>query len=445
MKIFINDTDEIITLDCLSDDYLEWESPDKKMNVQLSNTGKTEHIELQDGLVFYEDDIKIQIEEQYQDIIQKINEGIEFQDETFEPPFPYDPEKIRVEPYTFSVKETSTMIDDDDIQLNPDFQRHFVWRSPVQKSRLIESILLRIPLPVFYLSQDEDGIFQVIDGLQRLTVLGQFLNNKFSLKGLEYLKDLEGKTFSKGKTALSLKYKRRVERTQLNFNVIDPQTPTRVKFEIFKRINQGGKALNNQEIRNCMAKPRVREFIKKLTISQSFLKATGNTVSPVRMADQELILRFLGFYLIGNKNFNPPFTYSGNMGIFLDDTLDYLNKNNEIDYEYLLDMCSAAMKNAHHLFGKYAFRKYLPEDFKTAKRKKLINNSLFTSFSIVLADYDVNFIMNYNAGFMVSILASELENDKEYFESISYATSNTKQIDYAINKAKNICIKHFLG
>jgi len=108
---------------------------------------------------------------------------------------PYDPELIRVRPLVLSAFQVHRDINKGKIDLNPDFQRNFVW-DDTRKSRLIESMLLKIPLPAFYFAEDNLGNFQVVDGLQRLTVINQFLNNEFKLKNLEYLEDLDGKYYS---------------------------------------------------------------------------------------------------------------------------------------------------------------------------------------------------------------------------------------------------------
>ena len=103
--------------------------------------------------------------------------------------------------------------------------------------------MLRIPLPVFYMAQDRNGVLQVVDGLQRLTVIQQFLNNELRLKDLEYLKNEEGKYFrhEDPNMCIDQRYRKRVMQTQILVNIIDPQTPVDVKFDIFKRINQGGR------------------------------------------------------------------------------------------------------------------------------------------------------------------------------------------------------------
>lgn len=230
-----------------------------------------------------EDDLKhkfseLLFEERMEESINQ-NDGFDSADEEEEEKEkinPYNPKLIRVDTKPFSIFQISQMIENEDIDLSPDFQRGFVWNDITRKSRLIESLLLRIPLPVFYFAQDEEGLFQVVDGVQRLTVIQSFMKNEFKLKNLEYLHECEGKWFRNPNVekdmSLSGIYTRRIEQTQLFINVIDPQTPYRVKYDIFKRINTGGKTLNNQEIRNCLAYARTREFLHALSKSEEFLE-----------------------------------------------------------------------------------------------------------------------------------------------------------------------------
>lgn len=109
---------------------------------------------------------------------------------------PYNPKLIRVDTKTFSIGQMNDLIKRGDVDLSPDFQRGFVWNDITRKSRLIESLLLRIPIPVFYFAQDEEGLFQVVDGVQRLTVIKSFMNNEFKLKNLEYLSECNGKYYN---------------------------------------------------------------------------------------------------------------------------------------------------------------------------------------------------------------------------------------------------------
>lgn len=344
----------------------------------------------------------------------------------------FDPEQIRVDPKVFSLLDVVRFIDRDRIDLSPDFQRHFVWKHS-QQSRMIESILLRIPLPAFYLSEDEDGLYQVIDGLQRLTTIHNFMNNRLKLRGLEYLYDCEGKNFK----GLAPRYQRRLEDTQLSFNVIAPTTPISVKFEIFKRINEGGKPLNRQEIRNSMAKPKVRKFIQRLASSDQFGMTTSYSVRSLRMEDQELVLRFLGFYL--NK-FVSDHPYKGDMEMFLDETLVYLNRklSDTLEQEIEKNFYSG-MANAFWLFEKYAFRKIKKEHVQSG-RKALINKSLFTVWSVLLSQLDVELIFGEKDYFrcMAPKLAEEIEENPQYFDALTNGTNQANKIEYGFLIARKM-------
>ena len=165
--------------------------------------------------------------------------GIEVETEDSPPsddPEPWDPEQIRIHTKHYSLRHLVDMIDDGDVDLAPDFQRHYVWK-PQQRWSLIESLLLGIPLPSFYFHEDSSGLLQVVDGVQRLTTIFRYVSKKsFKLGKVTYLHDLEGKGFDD----LAVVFRRRMNGAQFVAHVIDPQTPYRVKFEIFRRINTGG-------------------------------------------------------------------------------------------------------------------------------------------------------------------------------------------------------------
>jgi Protein of unknown function DUF262 len=227
---------------------------------------------------------------------------------------PWNPDDIRITTKNFTIREIYTQIQDKapdqekeldkELDLAPEFQRSFVWKIK-QQIRLIETILLGIPLPAFYFNQDKDGAQQVIDGVQRLTTIKRFMSDRLELKEehLEYLSPLKGSTFS----TLDPATKRRFAGTQIVAHVIEPQTPDDVKYDIFNRVNTGGSPLTAQEIRHCMSKTRSREFLRKLVESDSFDIATGKLFwgkdpagklvrDSKRMTDREMVLRFCAFY-----------------------------------------------------------------------------------------------------------------------------------------------------
>ena len=161
---------------------------------------------------------------------------------------PFNPEHIKVRTVHRVVELITSRIAHGEIELAPDFQRMAgVWDDK-RKSRLIESLLLRIPIPVFYVAADKDDRWSVVDGLQRTSTIYDFIEDKFSLRRLEYLTKLNGQTFSN----LPRPMQRRIRETELIINVIEPGTPQEVMFNIFRRINTGGVTLNGQEIRNAL-------------------------------------------------------------------------------------------------------------------------------------------------------------------------------------------------
>ena len=355
---------------------------------------------------------------------------------------PYVAESIRIDTKPFNISLVYEMIEEGDINLSPDFQRKFVWNDIGAQSRLIESIMLRIPLPNFYMAQDRSGVLQVIDGLQRLTVIRHFLNNKFRLKNLKYLREEEGKFFRDRDPDQSIdqRYRKRIMQTQIMVNIIDPQTPMDVKFDIFKRINQGGRSLNAQEIRNCMSSPGTRDLIQSLSVSKKFLRATDNSVGSGRMQDQELVLRFLAFRLAHYTLSLDE--YAGNLSRLLDHAIDVLNDASDILIDALEADFLNAMDNAYHLFGEYAFRKCLPEHLEPASNRRLINSALFTTWSLALAPFSYAEVKKIQPGLFAYYMADELSDNQRLWDAVTSNTNSTKNFFYALNTFERICRMH---
>ncbi len=192
----------------------------------------TVHVEPMIAIVEYEGNVALDVEEEQDSEFQDVDR-------------PWKPESIRVATKTFSLRNMLDAIDEGSLDLAPDFQRLQVWK-PVQKARLIESVLLQIPLPAFYFAEDRDGTLRVVDGVQRLTTIHDFVrggsggSGGFSLEGLAYIDDVTGKHFEE----LPALWQRRLHNTQIVANVIDPSTPRPVMLDIFKRINTGGTPLS---------------------------------------------------------------------------------------------------------------------------------------------------------------------------------------------------------
>ena len=352
---------------------------------------------------------------------------------------PYDPEKIRVDTKSFSLRQIYDMIKAGDIDLAPDFQRHLVWDN-LRKSRLIESILLRIPLPMFYFAQGDDGKISVVDGLQRLSSIREFMDNEFWLKDLEYL---DGKCGGKyynleSEDSIDAKYFRWFNMTQITVNVIDPSSPINLKYAIFLRINTGGKPLNSQEIRNCLSSNHLRKILKEMANLASFQEATGWSIKDVRMEAQELALRFILFhrkYKADSKLNN----YTGNIESDLNILTDELSKDKKLNLTDYITLFDNAMLNAYHLFDRYSFRKCSVADIDPNAYRRLINKALFVSWSVLLSQYPHDKIVQMNEEEVLALpLATKVSEDSQLFLYLSYSTNSKVNIQAAFQAAEEI-------
>lgn len=285
---------------------------------------------------------------------------------------PFNPEKIKVRTVNIVVEQLVSRIQHDEIDLTPDFQRmRGIW-SDLRKSRLIESLLLRIPIPVFYVSADDRDNWSVVDGVQRMSTIFDYIEGHFVLGGLEYLADLTGLQYGE----LPRNMHRRIGETQLIVNVIEPGTPSEVMFNIFHRINTGGMILNGQEIRHALNPGPVRGYLRDLAQTEEFLVATGNSIRTMRMADRECALRFLSFYITPWEKYN-----SNDLDGYLVDAMKKLNNMRQSKRNELRDIFQHTMKSAADIFGEDAFRKRYDSDDK----RKPINKALLEAWSVGLA------------------------------------------------------------
>jgi len=422
---------------------------DSERNVwmELELAGTTfKLVNRKEEIIDSEDSIKDELDQLVLEVIEARQSGIELTDTELEDEInPFNPEDIKIHAKQFSLKLISDMIDDDEIDLATDFQRNSVWNL-IQKSRLIESILLRIPLPIFYFSEDDEGRITVVDGLQRLITIKEFMDNRFPLSKLEYLKDSCDnryyKTNKEGK-GIDAKYLRWFNQTLFSVNVIDPSSPPKVKYDIFRRINTGGKSLNNQEIRNRFAGRGLRETLKAMTRLPEFHSAVNYSIKSRRMEDQEMALRFILFYdLISNSEI---LNYTGYMNDSLDDITEKFNKKTEKELAHYISLFSNAMKNAEYLFGRYAFRKIRPKDIDPEAHKKLINKALFVSCSVLLANIDhVALTKNNKELGLLYPLAKAIEENDLFLIYLFLDTNSRNNLLYIFEKVEEL-IKMYIS
>lgn len=325
-----------------------------------------------------------------------------------------------------SVKYMLELMEEDGIELNPGFQRNYVWKDNRRKSLLIESLMLGIPISAFYFYENEDGTYQVIDGQQRLTTIKEFVQGSFYLTKLEYLgKECNKKFFGE----LDKKYKQKIYRTQIAVNILDARSPKSVIYDIFRRVNTGGMSLNLQEMRNAVCKQEVRNFLQKSTQNVNYLHATRNKVRDVRMDSQELVLRFYAFYRAHDferERLDYDYFYIGDM---LDNAVEDLNKMGQGEREILYEKFDLAMARSCDAFGDYAFSKIQNYNGKIGRKVDFINKALFSSFSVLLLSpkYD-NVDIRMHQGEILMTLADALEDNYNYRDSISVGTGNRRNV-----------------
>ena len=183
---------------------------------------------------------------------------------------------IKIEQAQYSIFELKRRYDKGKICLDPDFQRNAVWNQR-QKSELIESVIMGIPLPLIYLAENEDGKLVVVDGRQRLSTFFEFLDDKFKLKNLKILSQINGMSMKEmDADPVYSRYATTIEDTQLVVQIIKYPTKDRVRFDIFDRVNRGGTPLNKQEMRNALYQGAATKLLKDLSEMDSFQKATGS-------------------------------------------------------------------------------------------------------------------------------------------------------------------------
>lgn len=374
------------------------------------------------------------------DIVEE--QEISIGDDEFEP---FNPDQISIDTKKITMDTLIRRLKQGTINLNPDFQRNYVWTLE-KKCQLIESLMLNIPLPMFYVSADEDGDYSVVDGLQRLTTIKEFIiDNKFKLKKLEFWSEqFDNYSFEE----LPVYIQNRILETEFTFTVINSGTPEVVKRNIFKRVNRGGAPLTEQEIRHALYSGESTKLLNKLASCKEFLKATNSSIKSERMLDREFILRLLSFMLRKYSSYPK----NGNMDTFLSDTLKIINVipniyskelnkiNGNLDEDIkvlnideLRDKFITGMIRSSIIFGEHAFRK----SYKN-RRKGPINKALFEVWGVLLGEmgedrfdllmknkeeflneYEKTFLQDYNFNNIISRNALKYSSVQERYTKLS--------------------------
>ncbi len=356
-----------------------------------------------------------------------MNEELKTKEDEFEPEDlgeqnridkPFDASKVDVAISTPNLGALISRLEENEIDLFPEFQRSPDLWSKQAQSRLIESILIRLPIPAFYFDAYEDDKWQVVDGLQRLSAINNFvIEKKLALTNLEFLTDYEGKKFDDLPRSLA----RRINEFQTSVYLIKPGTPMLMKYALFNRINTGGLKLTQQEIRHAMSQSvrqgAASKFLTKIILEDSFKNIVKNKSK--RQAHQELVLRHMAFILFGTEG------YKSSLPKFLDNAMIELGNRKDYELELLRIEFLEAIKIAYDIFGKDAFSRSLADP----NSNKVVNKPLFEVISVCLASLDKQkkeTLLTYSNEFIEG-LKSMLDNN-DFVTSITQSTANTERV-----------------
>lgn len=345
---------------------------------------------------------------------------------------PFDPEDIDVTTRTMMIGLMLSRAENGMINLQPDFQRRWGIWDQRRQSRLIESLLLRIPLPVIYAAEDQNECWDIVDGIQRLSTITRFIQphiineDPLILSGLEYLKDCEGKTFCE----LNPRLQMRLREAELIVHLIRKDTPSSVKFNIFARINTGGISLSRQELRHAITPGKARYILEEWASSQPFLEATSASVQKTRMDDRELVLRFLAFYMFGFETYR-----QHNMDSFLIFTMKAINDMSDDDLKDIKLKFDKALQTSSAIFDRDSFRKR----YNNNAKRLPINKALFESLTVNLARFsDQERLRLINSSGKIRSAFMHLCSDRRFENAISQGTGDTRKVYIRFSEIKKM-------
>lgn len=348
---------------------------------------------------------------------------------------PFDPNLIRIRRDPFTLGELIDKIEHCEVNFKTAFQRKSDLWDKTQQSRLIESVLLKLPLPAFYFDEiieNENDIekrktvWQVIDGLQRCSTFNNFIVERlFSLENLEFLIQFNDRYYSD----LPRELQRRIFQTPITVYVVEKGTPEEVKFNIFKRINTGGLILTPQEIRHAMNQGLPADFVAELADLNEFKNATCHIIKTERMEDRDFVTRYISFYL---QNYT---TYLPDLDSFMNKGMGKISSLSDAQREEIKSKFIKSLQTAIELFDDDAFRKRT----NINDRRNPINKALFEVQSVIYAkmeDSQLQKLISKKNEYKNKFI--ELNNDDKFRSAISSGTGQKESVIRRFTEIKRI-------
>ncbi len=334
---------------------------------------------------------------------------------------PREVRNLTTQAYDKSVSDIVRMMDEKDLVLDPDYQRNYVWDNK-KASKLVESIILNVPIPVIYVSEEKDSSWSVIDGLQRLNSLKRFFDGRFKLSGLEILAELNKCDFK----SLPAKASRLLKNGLLRIVMVTADSNDEIKYDIFMRLNTGAVHLNEQELRNCLYRGELNKFLQEEAKNPRWLAMLGLNEPHKRMADRELLLRFLTLSVNWDKERGEINGYKGNMKSYMNSFMKKYQHDKEAINRFKT-ICDETIDKVFEVYGDDAFRR-LNEDGSVTP----INRAIMDAVMIATIPYDKEMLLNKKEDIQERLFC-ELNDNTDFRLSTLNSTSDTKVMKFRIS------------
>jgi len=340
---------------------------------------------------------------------------------------PIGDRKILTEPGDRPIKTLCEKVDKGKLVAKSDFQRHYIWDTkPKLKSKLIESVLLRVPIPVIYTAEEIDGKELVVDGQQRLLTFYNFIKKDgFKLSGLRVLKELNGKRYED----LDEKLQDAIDEYPIRVVRILKESHKDIKFDIFERLNRGSVKLNEQELRNCVYRGSFNDLLKSLAMNRDFQRLQGLRSVHKRMIDVERILRFFAFTDLTERKYKGPLTS------FLNAYMESRREISDRQKEEKISLFKKSVELCQSIFGELAFRRWRlgNEEDPNGRREEKINEGIFDVQMYGFTEYNKRDVIG-KAMVIKEAFIDLMTLDGAFVESIEKGTYDTTKVKFRTEK-----------
>ncbi len=338
-------------------------------------------------------------------------------------PIPTGQRLLRTQAYDMSISDIVNKVTSGDIVLDPDYQRSYVWDEK-RASLLVESILLNVPIPVVYVAEDNDGLWDVVDGLQRLNSLKRFFADEFKLKGLEVLAELNGQRYKD----LNPKTARILRNGILRIILIFKESHPDIKYEIFMRLNRGAVTLTEQELRNCLNRGRFNDLLHELREQQVVLMLLNLDAPHKRMTDAELLLRH--FTVKAGYDFTKGTisTYSGNMRSSLNHYMASVRDASTDTIAVMKHEFVQTAMNAAAIFGENAFNRINADGTFDGRLNRAIMDAVLIGFGFHSLD-----VLAPRKAEITKLLRRLTNDDPIFVDAITVRTSTKQKMEYRVH------------